>query len=81
MHLGHEDVVLVVDETGFLKKGAKSAGVQWSIDSSIVIVIHFLPDQEITGSTLGHLGLCVGLGCVRFGGLVLAPFAPARCEF
>ena len=27
-HLGSEDGVLVVDETGFLKKGAKSAGVQ-----------------------------------------------------
>src|SRR5262245_20252907 len=26
-HLGHADGVLVVDETGFLKKGAKSAGV------------------------------------------------------
>lgn len=27
-HLGHRDAVLVVDETGFLKKGTKSAGVQ-----------------------------------------------------
>ena len=27
-HLGHPDGVLVVDETGFLKKGTKSAGVQ-----------------------------------------------------
>ncbi|MCF6472956.1 IS701 family transposase [Nonomuraea sp. MG754425] len=27
-HLGHRDGVLVVDETGFLKKGDKSAGVQ-----------------------------------------------------
>ncbi|MCA1612654.1 MAG: IS701 family transposase [Acidobacteria bacterium] len=27
-HLGSEDAVLVVDETGFLKKGTKSAGVQ-----------------------------------------------------
>lgn len=27
-HLGSEDAVLVVDETGFLKKGAKSVGVQ-----------------------------------------------------
>ena len=27
-HLGHADGVLVVDETGFLKKGTKSAGVQ-----------------------------------------------------
>ena len=27
-HLGREDGVLVVDETGFLKKGTKSAGVQ-----------------------------------------------------
>lgn len=27
-HLGHDDGVLVVDETGFLKKGACSAGVQ-----------------------------------------------------
>ena len=27
-HLGDEDAVLVVDETGFLKKGEKSAGVQ-----------------------------------------------------
>lgn len=27
-HLGHADGVLVVDETGFLKKGARSAGVQ-----------------------------------------------------
>lgn len=27
-HLGERDGVLVVDETGFLKKGAKSAGVQ-----------------------------------------------------
>jgi SRSO17 transposase len=27
-HLGHPEGVLVVDETGFLKKGAKSAGVQ-----------------------------------------------------
>ncbi len=27
-HLGQEDGVLVVDETGFLKKGTKSAGVQ-----------------------------------------------------
>ena len=27
-HLGHEDGVLVIDETGFLKKGIKSAGVQ-----------------------------------------------------
>jgi SRSO17 transposase len=27
-HLGDEDGVLVVDETGFLKKGTKSAGVQ-----------------------------------------------------
>ena len=27
-HLGDPDAVLVVDETGFLKKGAKSAGVQ-----------------------------------------------------
>src|SRR5262245_1863144 len=26
-HLGHADGVLVIDETGFLKKGAKSAGV------------------------------------------------------
>src|SRR5205085_2670045 len=26
-HLGHRDAVLVVDETGFLKKGTKSAGV------------------------------------------------------
>ena len=26
-HLGHEQAVLVVDETGFLKKGTKSAGV------------------------------------------------------
>jgi SRSO17 transposase len=26
-HLGDEDGVLVVDETGFLKKGSKSAGV------------------------------------------------------
>src|SRR5262245_26875558 len=26
-HLGHPDGVLIVDETGFLKKGAKSAGV------------------------------------------------------
>ncbi len=27
-HLGHADGVLIVDETGFLKKGTKSAGVQ-----------------------------------------------------
>jgi SRSO17 transposase len=27
-HLGHEQAVLVADETGFLKKGVKSAGVQ-----------------------------------------------------
>jgi SRSO17 transposase len=27
-HLGDPGAVLVVDETGFLKKGAKSAGVQ-----------------------------------------------------
>lgn len=27
-HLGHNDGVLIVDETGFLKKGVKSAGVQ-----------------------------------------------------
>src|SRR5215831_17007953 len=27
-HLGDEDGVLVIDETGFLKKGTKSAGVQ-----------------------------------------------------
>src|SRR5262245_38205911 len=27
-HLGHPDGVLIVDESGFLKKGAKSAGVQ-----------------------------------------------------
>jgi SRSO17 transposase len=27
-HLGERDGVLVVDETGFLKKGTKSAGVQ-----------------------------------------------------
>ena len=27
-HLGNEDGVLVVHETGFLKKGAKSVGVQ-----------------------------------------------------
>ena len=27
-HLGDEDAVLVLDETGFLKKGTKSAGVQ-----------------------------------------------------
>ncbi|WP_093408105.1 IS701 family transposase [Micromonospora sediminimaris] len=27
-HLGHDDGVLIVDETGFLKKGVKSAGVQ-----------------------------------------------------
>src|SRR5215204_6418550 len=27
-HLGDEEAVLVVDETGFLKKGTKSAGVQ-----------------------------------------------------
>ncbi|MFI6458482.1 IS701 family transposase [Streptosporangium amethystogenes] len=27
-HLGHRDTVLIVDETGFLKKGTKSAGVQ-----------------------------------------------------
>ena len=27
-HLGDEDAVLVLDETGFVKKGAKSAGVQ-----------------------------------------------------
>ena len=27
-HLGDPDGVLIVDETGFLKKGAKSAGVQ-----------------------------------------------------
>jgi len=27
-HFGHADGVLIVDETGFLKKGAKSAGVQ-----------------------------------------------------
>ena len=27
-HLGREDAVLVVDETGFLKKGSKSVGVQ-----------------------------------------------------
>ncbi|MGW2214044.1 IS701 family transposase [Nonomuraea sp. NPDC001684] len=27
-HLGHRDGVLIVDETGFLKKGDKSAGVQ-----------------------------------------------------
>lgn len=27
-HLGHDDGVLIVDETGFLKKGIKSAGVQ-----------------------------------------------------
>lgn len=26
-HLGHEQAVLVADETGFLKKGVKSAGV------------------------------------------------------
>ena len=26
-HLGHPDAVLVIDETGFLKKGTKSAGV------------------------------------------------------
>jgi len=28
-HLGAADGVLVVDETGFVKKGVKSAGVQW----------------------------------------------------
>lgn len=28
-HLGDEDGVLMIDETSFLKKGAKSAGVQW----------------------------------------------------
>jgi SRSO17 transposase len=27
-HLGHEQAILVVDETGFLKKGSKSVGVQ-----------------------------------------------------
>ncbi|WP_327034868.1 IS701 family transposase [Micromonospora ureilytica] len=27
-HIGHDDGVLIVDETGFLKKGIKSAGVQ-----------------------------------------------------
>jgi SRSO17 transposase len=27
-HLGHRDGVLIVDETGFLKKGTRSAGVQ-----------------------------------------------------
>jgi SRSO17 transposase len=27
-NLGHRDAVLIVDETGFIKKGAKSAGVQ-----------------------------------------------------
>jgi SRSO17 transposase len=27
-HLGHEDAVLVADETGFVKKGAESVGVQ-----------------------------------------------------
>ena len=27
-HLGDSDAVLVIDETGFLKKGVKSAGVQ-----------------------------------------------------
>ncbi len=27
-HLGHDDGVLIVDETDFLKKGIKSAGVQ-----------------------------------------------------
>lgn len=27
-HLGHDDGVLIVDETGFLKKGIKSAGVK-----------------------------------------------------
>ena len=28
-HLGEADGVLVMDETGFLKKGSKSVGVQW----------------------------------------------------
>src|SRR5918998_5335406 len=28
-HLGDPEAVLVLDETGFLKKGDKSAGVQW----------------------------------------------------
>lgn len=28
-HLGDSDGVLIVDETGFLKKGKKSVGVKW----------------------------------------------------
>ena len=35
-HLGGADSVLVVDETGFLKKGEKSAGVQRRGGSRIV---------------------------------------------
>ena len=46
-HLGGADGVLVVDETGFLKKGNKSAGVQRQYSGT---------DRELSG--WGIPGLC-----------------------
>jgi dienelactone hydrolase len=62
-HLGHPDGVLVVDETGFLKKGVKSCGVArqysgngkaWGIDPAKVGIIGFSAGGHLASTTATH---------------------------
>ena len=53
-HLGDEDGVLVVDETGFLKKGSKSVGVQQQYSGTAGRIENCGTDGRGSYLQLGH---------------------------
>ncbi len=60
-HLGDAaSGVLIVDETGFLKKGTKSCGVARQYTGTAGDTVNCHTTQRVPGCLLG---LCLGLGC------------------
>ena len=58
-HLGDEDSVLVIDETGFLKKGDKSAGVARQYSGTAGRIENCQIGVFLTyATTKGHTFLC-----------------------
>ncbi|MFI2093444.1 transposase [Streptomyces rishiriensis] len=53
-HLGDRDAVLIVDDTGFLKKGLRSAGVQRQYSGTAGARISISARQRGVGGSLRH---------------------------
>ncbi|MFF3350472.1 transposase [Streptomyces sp. NPDC002779] len=53
-HLGDQDAVLIVDDTGFLKKGIRSAGVQRQYSGTAGARISISARQRGVGGSLRH---------------------------